>query len=78
MFPNLDAEQARNGHTDVFLAKELGITRHTLAKRKRVGDFKLSEINTMLSMYCVAFDYLFSSQVRAQTPLIGFDASEAS
>ena len=60
MFPNLEAEQARNSHKNEFIAAKLGITRQTLEKRKRVGGFKLEEINVLMSMYGNDFDYLFS------------------
>lgn len=60
MFPNLEAEQARNGHTNEFLAKKLGVSRQTLERKKRVGDFRLSEINILLSIYGSDYNYLFS------------------
>jgi len=62
MFPNLQAEQARKGHTNEYLAKLLGITRHTLKKRKTIGDFKLNEITMLLSLYTSDFDYLFANE----------------
>ena len=62
MFPNLEAEQARNGHTNEFIAVKLGITRQTLEKRKKHGGFRLEEINALLTMYGNDFNYLFSNQ----------------
>jgi len=62
MFPNLDAEQARNGHSNTFVANQLGISRQSLEKKKKNGGFKLAEINILLSMYDSNLEYLFSSQ----------------
>ena len=62
MFPNLEAEQARNGHTNEFTAIKLGITRQTFEKRKKSGGFRLEEINVLMSMYGDNFTYLFSEE----------------
>lgn len=67
MFPNLEAEQARNNHTNVFVAEQLGITRQSYEHKKRNGTFKLSEINRLLSIYGNSFEYLFYSNNSKKT-----------
>lgn len=60
MFPNLEAEQARNGHTNEEVAKRLGISRQTYELKKKFGSFKLKEINGLLELYRADFVYLFA------------------
>lgn len=60
MFPNLEAEQARNRHTNEEVAKRLGISRQAYEHKKKCGTFKLKEINTLIEIYGVDFSYLFA------------------
>ena len=62
MFPNLEAEQARNGHTNEHVARELSMSRQLYELRKKVGNFKLVEINRLVEMYNVPMSYLFSTE----------------
>ena len=62
MFPNLEAEQARNRHTDEYVASKLGISRQMYGRKKSLGNFKLKEINTLLEMYGTDFTYLFAME----------------
>lgn len=64
MFPNLEAEQARNGHTNEEVAKILGMTRQAYEHKKKTGKFKLKEINILIETYRVDFSYLFASEIR--------------
>jgi len=59
MFPNLEAEQARSGHANIFVAGVLGISRQSYEHKKKNGSFKLMEIKKLLEMYSVEFTYLF-------------------
>ena len=60
MFPNLEAEQTRNGHTNEYVAEHLGISRRTYENKKRSGSFRLSEVKTLCEMYQMPLDYLFA------------------
>ena len=68
MFPNLEAEQARNGHTNEYVARELSMSRQLYELRKKIGNFKLAEINLLVAMYKVPMDYLFSTE--AMPPML--------
>ena len=61
MFPNLDAEQARKQHTNEDVAKILGLSRKTYENKKKYGNFKVTEINTLMVTYNSTYEYLFSS-----------------
>jgi hypothetical protein len=65
MFPNLEAEQARNGHTNESVAKELGLSRQAYEIKKKKGGFKFSEIKQLLAIYNTTFDYLFAMEVKS-------------
>ena len=66
MFPNLEAEQARSGHTNAFVAEKLRISRQNYEHKKRKsGDFKLKEVETLLKMYNAEFGYLFSTDAQS-------------
>lgn len=59
MFPNLAAEQARRKHTNEYIANYLGISRRAYEIKKKNGTFKLREINLLVELYNVNFEYLF-------------------
>jgi len=62
MFPNLNAEQARNKHTNDFVAKELCLSRRSYELKKKTGEFKLREVNKLLDLYKCDFNYLFKTE----------------
>ena len=64
MFPNLEAEQARNNHSNTFVAQKLSITRQSYEQKKRNGNFKLKEIETLMALYSTRFDYLFAKEAK--------------
>ena len=65
MFRNLEAEQARNGHTDQNVADKLGISRVSYCNKKKTGKFTTLEIKALCAMYHCGFDYLFSTEAGA-------------
>jgi len=59
MFPNLEIEQASNGHSDKYVAEKLGMTLQAYCSRKKSGEFLMSEIVALLQIYNKPFEYLF-------------------
>ena len=59
MFPNLEMEQGRNGHSDEYVARRLGMPQNEYCSRKESGAFVVSEIDILLDMYDKPFEYLF-------------------
>ena len=68
MFKNLDAEQARYGHSNEYVAKQLSITRTTYENKKQRGNFKLSEIRKLCDLYECDFYYLFAEGEPSRKP----------
>ena len=62
MFPNLEAEQARRGQTNEYVAQALELSRQSYEAKKKNGNFKLKEILMLLKIYNATFDYLFSKK----------------
>ena len=62
MFPNLNAEQARHGHTNQNVADLLGLNRTTYESKKKSGRFSMEEINALCKMYNCDYSYLFSTE----------------
>lgn len=62
MFPNLNAEQARYGHSNQAVANILGLNRNTYEGKKRTGKFSMKEINMLCDLYHCPYKYLFSQQ----------------
>lgn len=60
MFPNLNAEQARNGMTDADVANELGMQRAAYGRKKQTGRFVVSECLMLCKLFRCSFEYLFS------------------
>jgi len=63
MFPNLEAEQVRHGHTDEYVAEQLGITGEEYRLRKKSGLFMESEVRALVAMYNKSPEYLFEHNV---------------
>ena len=68
MFPNLEAEQARQGHTNAYVAEKLGVTRASYEKKKKIGCFKLKECIFLAGIYKSSLDYLFSQEPTMHQP----------
>lgn len=62
MFPNLNAEQARYGHTNQKVADILNLTRVAYEGKKKRGYFSPKEINALCDLYHCEYKYLFSEQ----------------
>lgn len=62
MFPNLKAEQARNGYTNGFIAEQLGMSRSNFETKCRNGRFKVSEAQKLCKMFGCDFSYLFAEK----------------
>lgn len=64
MFNNLNAEQARLGYTNSYVASELGISRVSYESKKKTGKFTTPEIKKLCKMFKRGFDYLFETDER--------------
>ncbi len=60
MFPNLNAEQARYGHSNQYIANYLNLNRCTYESKKKSGRFSMDEINRLCELYKCDYKYLFS------------------
>jgi len=59
MYPNLEIEQGRHGHSDECVAEKLGISLQEYRSGKKSGTFAASVANTLLDIYDKPFEYLF-------------------
>lgn len=59
MFPNLEIEQARRGHTDEYVAGKLGISPQEYRSGRESGTLAASVADILLDMYGTPFEYLF-------------------
>lgn len=59
MFPNLEAEQARNRMTNKNVADYLAVSRPTYEKKKKDGKFTINEGYRLCKLFKCKFDYLF-------------------
>ena len=59
MFPNLEIEQDRHGHSDAYVAEKLAITQQEYRSGKESGTFTASKADMLLTMYNKPFEYLF-------------------
>lgn len=62
MFPNLDAEQARNRMTNEETARELKLSRVSYEKKKKTGRFTPRECKKLCEVFKVGFEYLFEEE----------------
>lgn len=62
MFPNLNAEQARYGHSNQYTAEYLGLKRCTYEVKKKNGRFSMEEINRLCELYKCDYKYLFNTE----------------
>jgi hypothetical protein len=63
MYPNLDTEQARRGHTDIHIAGALGITVEEFQARKASKTMELQEAVALAEMYELSTEYLFRTKI---------------
>lgn len=59
MYPNLEAERIRHGHTEEYVAQKLGITRQEYRQRTNSDSFLESDAVALTAMYKKSFEYLF-------------------
>ena len=62
MFPNLQAEQGRNGMTNQAVADVLKLTRASYEKKKKSGNFTVSECKALCELFKTSFEYLFNEE----------------
>lgn len=62
IYPNLSAEQARFGKTDIAMADILSIHPRTYARRKQAGGFKQREIKELCKLFDCTYEYLFETK----------------
>ena len=73
MFPNLNAEQARYGHSNEYVASMIGLKRCTYETKKRNGKFTMNEINALCEVYHCDYAYLFSASPITPKTLLGIE-----
>jgi hypothetical protein len=59
MFPYLETELARLGHSEDYAARKLGITRQEYNSRESVGSFRLSEAMVLSAICDKSVEHLF-------------------
>jgi len=59
MYPNLEVEQTRYGHSDEYVAQRLGITEQAYRNSKVSNAIPLSEAVALVEMYDKSMEYLF-------------------
>lgn len=63
MFPNLQAEQSRQGMTNQDVAEKLSLSRQSYEQKKKSGNFTVSECKALCDLFHTSFNYLFSEEV---------------
>jgi hypothetical protein len=59
MYPNLEVEQTRCGHSDKYVAQRLGITERAYRDCKKSNAVSLSEAVALVELYDKSMEYLF-------------------
>ncbi len=59
MFRNLYAEEARHNQTNITMGKMLKIDPVTYSRKKKNGNFTISEAKKLTEFFGVSFEYLF-------------------
>lgn len=62
LFPNLKAEQARNGYTNAYVGEYLGMSRGNYENKLRTGRFRVTEAKMLCELYRRDFNYLFAAE----------------
>jgi len=61
VYPNLEAEQARLGHSDEYVAQKLGMSAEEYRERKESDGILASEAVALAGIYSRSMDYLFGA-----------------
>jgi len=61
LYPNLDTEQARHGHTDEQVAGMLGLTPQEYRAQKASKTIRSSDAAALAEMYSQSTEYLFGA-----------------
>jgi len=61
MYPNLEAEQTRHGHTDSQIAEVLGISLQEYREQKASKTIQLPEAQRLAAVYNISTEYLFET-----------------
>ena len=70
MFPNLEAEQKKNWHTDACIAKKLNLSKRSYESKKKTGRFNLWEMRCLVTLYETSFEHLFAIADESTPPQI--------
>jgi DNA-binding XRE family transcriptional regulator len=62
MFRNLYAEEARHNQTNITMGKMLGINPVTYSRKKKDGNFTITEAKKLTEFFGVSFEYLFKTE----------------
>lgn len=62
LYPNIEAERARQGMTTECLSKKMGVCRRTLYSWIYRGNIPQSKLELMANIFNVTTDYLLSNQ----------------
>ena len=62
MFRNLYAEEARHNQNNITMSKMLGMNPVTYSRKKKSGDFTVSEAKKLAEFFGVSFEYLFKTE----------------
>ena len=63
MYPNIEAERARNGYTITQLCAELSIERGTYYKWQKTGNIPASQLIKLSNIFKTSTDYLLGLKV---------------
>ena len=64
MYPNIEAERARNGYTITSLCRQLNIERGTYYNWQETGNIPASKLIEMSKLFNTTTDYLLGLQNR--------------
>ena len=64
MFDNLAAEQKRMRKTNKDMADYLKISRVTYERKKRCGNFYVTEARALCTYFKCQFEYLFATEIK--------------
>ena len=62
MFRNLYAEEARHNQNNITMSKMLGMNPVTYSRKKKSGDFTVSEAKKLAEFFGVSFEYLVKTE----------------
>ena len=62
MFRNLYAEEARHNQTNITMGQMLGMDPVTYSRKKKKGNFTISEAKKLTEFFGVSFEYLFKTE----------------